>query len=179
MSRRNRRTRFSASVRNSQRAFSLTELVVVMALVVILAGSAYPVLGWIDGARQDMAASRIRSALIYAQSWSMDHQLQSWVLFDPDRDEVTVFAEDPLKPGKAQRLPMQDPHAGGALHLDLGAIGADLVQVDIGGGPEVLFDARGKPYDKAGSALVRTARIALFGGSQVLLRHGTGLVTVD
>ena len=159
--------------------FTLTELIVVMALLAILASMAVASLSWVDSARQNLAASRVRTTLVFAQEWALDSGCRTWVTFDVPGDLITVYAEDPTNPGKANRLNMTDPLTRSAMTLPLGANGVGISSVSMAGTTEVEFDPEGAPHDANGNLLAVDGTVGVTGGSTVRVTRNTGLVTVN
>ena len=157
----------------------MTELVVVLVVVAILAGMAVTSLSALTTSRQNVAATRIRTALIYAQEWAMGTNNDTWVAFDVAGDLVSVFVEDPSNPGKANRLTMTDPLTRSAMSLQLGANGVGIESAGLGGTSEVQFDPSGIPYDANGAILTADGTVGVTGGRTVRVTKNTGLVTVD
>ena len=112
--------------------FTLIELVVSMSVLALLAGVAVASLSGLATSRQNVAASRIRTTLIYAQEWAMGSANDTWVTFDVSNDLVSVFVEDPANPGKASRLTMTDPLTRAAMTLQLGTDGVGITSASIG-----------------------------------------------
>ena len=159
--------------------FTLVELTVVMVVLVTLAGMAVTSLSWLGSARQNMAAARVRTTLVFAQEWALGSGNRTWVAFDVPNDLVTVHVEDPDNPGKANRMTMTDPLTRAPMTLQLGADGVGIVSVDMGATDEVEFDWLGVPHDANGIPLPADGTVALTGGGSVRVTRATGLVTVD
>jgi len=166
--------------RNTSRCgFTLAELVATLLVVSLLSGMALPSLRGLAGARESVAATRVRTVLAFAHEWASASGSATWVAFDAGADSVSVFVEDPAHPGAAQRLPMPDPLTRSALVLQLGDGGVGIESADFGGGVEVQFDATGSPRDAAGVALAVDGLVGLTGGGTVRVTKSTGLVTLD
>ena len=151
----------------------------VMAILAVLAGLAVPSLSWLGSARENVAATRVRTTLVYSQEWALRTGHRTWVAFDPSTDLVSVFAEDPTNRGSANRLPLADPLNRSALTVALAGQGVGIVAVDMGGTREVEFDAEGRPRDAHGALLSSDGTVTLTGGGRVRVTRNTGLVTVD
>lgn len=167
------------SRRGGRGGFTLTELASVMAVIVILGGMAVSSLGGLADSRRDVAATRIRTVLVYAQEWAMGSSNDTWVVLDAGTDSVTVYVEDPANPGKAGRVALADPLTRGDMTLQLGDSGVGIASVSIGGTSEVQFDALGAPYDASGTALAADGTITVTAGPTVRITKGTGLIVVD
>jgi prepilin-type N-terminal cleavage/methylation domain-containing protein len=165
--------------RPSARGFTLTELVVVLVLTSVLAGVSVTSLNGLGSSRQNVAATRVRTAMVYAHEWAMDSGNDTWVAFDTTNDLVSVFVEDPGNPGKAGRLAMTDPLTHSPMTIQLGADGAGVDSADLGGTDEVHFDTLGIPRDSAGTILAADGTVGITGGITLRVTKNTGLVTVD
>ena len=97
--------------------FTLTELALTLVVVAILSGVAATSLSGLASARQNVAATRIRTALVYAQEWARGSHNKTWVAFDVASDLISVFVENPSNPGKANRLTLSDPLTRSAMTL--------------------------------------------------------------
>jgi len=159
--------------------FTLTELAMVVVVVALLSGMAATSVSGIASARQNIAAVRIRTALVHAQEWSMGSHNKTWVAFDTGGDLVSVFVENPANPGKANRLALSDPLTRSAMTVQLGSDGVGIDTAAFGGTSEVQFDASGNPADANGNALVSDGTVGVTGGGTIRVTRGTGLVTVD
>lgn len=165
--------------RRRVRGFTLVELAFVLVVLTILAGVSVPALGWLQSARTNVVATRIRSALVLAQQWALGAGDRTWVAFDAANDLVSVHVEDRANPGRTNRLILPDPLTRAPMTLAVGAPGTAIVAVDMGGTAEVEFDALGAPRDATGAALTTDGVVTLSGGARVRVSRGTGLVTVD
>lgn len=159
--------------------FTLAELTIVMVVISILAGMAVASLSSLTSSSQNIAAARIRTALVFAQEWAMGTGNDTWAAFDVGSDLVSIYVEDPGNPGKASRLAMTDPLTRSAMTLQLGDSGVGLVSVSMGGTTEVQFDSSGIPYNSNGVILSADGTVGVTGGGTVRVTKNTGLVTVD
>jgi prepilin-type N-terminal cleavage/methylation domain-containing protein len=159
--------------------FTLTELVTTLTVVLLLAVMAVPSLSGLAGARENVAAIRVRTVLAFAQEWASASGNATWVAFDTAADRATVYVENPSNPGKANRLAMTDPLTRSAMVLQLGESGVGLESADFGGTVEVHFDSLGRPRDANGVLLSADGTVGITGGGVVRVTRNTGLVTVD
>lgn len=159
--------------------FTLIELAVTLVVLATLAGMAVGSLDGLSSSRRDVAATRVRAVLIYAQEWARGSNDDTWVAFDPGSDLVSLYVEDPANPGKANRLALADPLTRGAMALQLGQDGVGIESADFGGTSEVAFDPLGVPYDANGLALSTDGTVVLTGGGALRVTRHTGLVTID
>jgi prepilin-type N-terminal cleavage/methylation domain-containing protein len=161
------------------RGFTLIEVMIVMIVIGILSGLAMTSLNGLTTAGQNVAAIRIRTALSHAQLWAMSSGNNTWVAFDVPNERVSVFVEDPLQPGKANRLPMADPLTRSAMTVQLGTDSGGLLSAAIGATTEVEFDNSGIPYNANGVALTADGTIGVSGGLTIRVTQNTGLITID
>ena len=159
--------------------FTLTELAMTLVVVAILSGVAATSLSGLASARQNVAATRIRTALVYAQEWASGSHNKTWVAFDVASDLVSVYVENPSNPGKANRLTLSDPLTRSAMTLQLGSDGVGIESASFGGTAEVQFDPAGTPYDTNGTLLAADGTVGVTGGGTIRVTKNTGLVTVD
>jgi len=159
--------------------FTLTELALTLVVIGILSGVAVTSLSGLAAARQDVAATRVRNALVYAQEWALGSHNNTWVAFEAASDRVTLYVEDPSNPGKANRLALDDPLTRSPMTLQLGSDGVGIESASFGGTVEVQFDPSGSPRDADGSLLVADGTVGVTGGRTVRVTRQTGLVTVD
>src|SRR5580765_1303479 len=125
----------------------------VMVVVALLSGMAVTSLSGIVSARQHVAATRVRTALVHAQEWAMGSHNKTWVAFDTPSDLVSVFVENPGNPGKANRLALSDPLTRSAMTIQLGSDGVGIDTASFGRTVEVQFDPSGSPADANGNSL--------------------------
>lgn len=163
----------------SERGHTLIELTMVVTIVGVLASATVISLRGLDATRQNLAAVRIRSALVYAQETAMSSDADTWVVFDESTEQVSVFVEDPANPGSANRLALADPLTRKAMTLSLSDSGAGIESADFGGTLEVQFDQSGLPYDEHGDALTDDGTVTVTGGGVVRVTRNTGLISVD
>src|SRR5258705_9792415 len=80
------------------RGFSLTEMIVIIAILGILSWLAYPKVVAMDEIKLDTAARRLVADLRYAQNLAMSRRAIHGLLFDPTLQKNTVFAPDTATP---------------------------------------------------------------------------------
>jgi Tfp pilus assembly protein FimT len=159
--------------------FTLTELVASLLLVMLLVGIAIPALGGLAGARQNVAATRVRTVLAFAHEWASASGNATWVLFNTAADSAAVYVENPANPGKANRLTMPDPLTRSAMVLQLGANGIGIDSASFGSTTEVHFDSSGTPRNGNGVLLAADGTVGVTGGKVVRVTKNTGLVSID
>jgi len=173
------RQRHLGGVAGEARGFTLVELVMTLVVVSILGVMAVTSLDGLTSSRQNVAATRIKAVLIFAQEWAMGSGNDTWVDFDEGSNLVSVYVEDASNPGRGNRLAMADPLTRSAMTIQLGTDGVGLEAVEFGGDEEVRFDQFGAPYDEDGDALSADGTVGLTGGGTIRVTKNTGLVTVD
>lgn len=168
-------------MRPPQRAsgFTLTELAMVLVVVALLSGMAVTSLSGLGSARQNVAATRVRTALVHAQEWAMGSHNTTWVAFDTASDLASVFVENPANPGKPNRVALSDPLTRSAMSIQFGSDGVGIEAVDFNGTAEVQFDSSGSPADALGNPLAVDGTVQVSGGGTVRVTRTTGLVTND
>lgn len=166
-------------VRSENSGFTLTELALTLVVVGILSGAAVTSLSGLASARQNVAATRVRTALVYAQEWAMGSHNRTWVAFDTSSELLSVYVENPSSPGKANRVALSDPLSRSAMTVQLGSDGVGIDTANFGGTTEVQFDSSGSAFDSDGTALAADGAVGITGGGVILVNKSTGLVTVD
>ena len=133
----------------SSKAFSLLELVLVMAILAILLAMAAPRYGTAVARYQaEMAARRVVADLALARSRARITSTQHTVAFTPAADQYQLPGVSDLKNSGADYL------------VDLSArpYHADLLSADFGGDGTVVFDGYGMP-DSSGQVIVQVGDI--------------------
>lgn len=159
--------------------FTLTELTLALIVVSILSGMAVTSLSGLESARQNVAATRVRTALVYAQEWARGSHNATWVAFDASSDLVALYVENPANPGRANRLALSDPLTRSPMTIQLGSDGVGIESVSFGRTTEVRFDPSGAPCNAIGSLLAADGTVGLTGGLTIRVTKNTGLVSVD
>ena len=120
----------------ARRAFSLMELVVVLAIIAIAAAIAAPrYANAIARYRAETAARRVAADLAYARALAQQTSSNQTVAFDPATDVYTLAGvDDPDRPGQPYPVAL----AGRPYH-------ADLAAASFGGAKSVTFDGFGTP----------------------------------
>jgi len=163
----------------SPRGFSLTELIVIIAILGILSWLAFPKMSAMDEIKLDAAARRLAGDLRYAQSLAMSRRVIHGVLFDPALGKYTVFAPNPA-------TPITDPaDRARTMIVDYTSRtefrGVLVQSATFGTTPGVTFDYFGVPRDTAGVDLSSTGTVVLTYQGQtdtVFVAPQTGMVTV-
>jgi prepilin-type N-terminal cleavage/methylation domain-containing protein len=159
--------------------FTLIELLVALALIGVLAWTAYPRLDAVQEIRLDAAARRVTADLRYAQSWTIGARIVHGVRFEPAAAAYTVFARTPdaavTDPADRSRV----------LRVDVASRwesrGVSIESAEFGSTAGVAFDYLGVPRDLTGRELDSPGRVVLRYGDAtdtVEVAPGTGRVTV-
>jgi prepilin-type N-terminal cleavage/methylation domain-containing protein len=161
------------------RGFTLTELIVMLSIIGILAWVAYPKVAAMDEIKLDAAARRLAADFRYAQSLALSRRVVHGVLFEPSLARYTVFAPTPASP-------ITDPSdRARTLVVSYGTSaefkGVAIVSAAFGSTPGVKFDYFGVPRDTGMVDLAAAGRVVLsYKGmtDTVLVAPQTGVVTV-
>jgi len=161
------------------RGFTLTELVIGITILGILAWIAYPKISAKDEIKLDAAARRLASDLRYAQSRAIGTRVVHGLFFEPALSRYTVFA-----PSVAS--PVTDPaDRARTLQVDytrkIEFKGVAITSASFGATRGVTFDYFGVPRDSGGTDLAATGRVILsYQGlsDTVDVTPGTGKVVV-
>ena len=158
----------------------MTELVVVMVILAVVAAAAIPALSR-TGSTRDAAAARLVAAdLAFARQRAAATGNRVWVDFDPPSNSWTVLQEDAANPGYGNASTIVDPATGSAMvqRLDTLFVGATLTSADFDGSDVVGFDWLGRSLAAAEIALAAEGRVVLNSGFEIRVRSGSGLVWV-
>lgn len=141
-----------------RRGFTLSELVLVMVLMGVLAVAVYP-------AMRDTAVFALRSAsrqlvadIHFAKNLAMSSHAVCGIAFDPVHDVYFVYRGSPATPIDHPLRPGQ-PH-----RVDLGAQGIALATASFGSGSELRFDPLGQPLDASGQPFLTAGMVILSRG---------------
>lgn len=157
--------RFHSAGRPAFRAFTLVEVVVVLAMIAILAAVAIPVFGGsIAHSRLDSAARRVLLDLDAARQLAHRTSQSVSVLFSP-AGNYYVFSgvADVDKPAQAYGVELaREPYV------------VKIESVNLGGDTDVIFDGYGTP-DSGGTIVLRCGSIT----ATVTLEAATGVAALD
>ncbi|HEV8129501.1 MAG TPA: prepilin-type N-terminal cleavage/methylation domain-containing protein [Candidatus Eisenbacteria bacterium] len=143
----------------SARGVTLTELIVGITILGILAWIAYPKITAKDEIKLDAAARRLASDLRYAQSRAIGTRVVHGLYFEPAVSRYTVFAPNVASP-------VTDPaDRARTLQVDFTRRtefkGIAITSASFGATRGVTFDYYGVPRDSAGTDLTSTGRVIL------------------
>ena len=159
--------------------FTLTELIVILAIVGTLAWLAYPKMAAIDEIKLDAAARRLSADLRYAQGLAISRRVMHGILFEPPQGRYTVFAPtaaSPIVDPADRERPLRVDYTSRTEFK-----GVAITSATFGTTPGVTFDYFGVPRDTAGTDLVATGRVILSyqGASDTIdVAPQTGMVTI-
>jgi prepilin-type N-terminal cleavage/methylation domain-containing protein len=162
--------------------FTLIELVAVMVVVSIIAGTAVVSLSSTTGSRATMAAKQLQRDMTFARQRAVATGTRSWVEFNTTDQTWSVRAEDPATPGRAGATVLDDPATSAEFVQVLNTsqfVSVQLTSVDFDGGDWVGFDWLGRPLDKAGETtpLAADGSVVLTGGHRITVEKDTGHIT--
>ena len=160
------------------RAFTLVEVVAVLIIVGILAASAIPVLGRLDGKQGAGAARWVLSDLAYARQRAVATGTRTWVVFDTAQGAWSIQSENPSSPGRSGAATLTDPTTRQpmAVSLESAMPGISIVSASFDGAAEVGFDWLGRPLNQSESLLVTQGQVVFSGGHTVDIEANTGLI---
>jgi len=160
------------------RAFTLVEVVAVLIIVGILAASAIPVLGRLDGKQGAGAARWALSDLAYARQRAVATGTRTWVVFDTAQSAWSIRSENPGAPGRSGAATLTDPTTQQpmAVRLDSAMPGVSIASASFDGAAEVGFDWLGRPLNQSESLLVGSGQVVFTGGHAVVVEAGSGLI---
>ena len=141
------------------RGFTITELIIGITILGILAWIAYPKISAKDEIKLDAAARRLASDLRYAQSRAIGTRVVHGLLFEPALSRYTVYAPNVASP-------VTDPaDRARTLLVDYTRKtefkGVVITSAAFGATRGITFDYFGVPRDSAGTDLAATGRVIL------------------
>jgi prepilin-type N-terminal cleavage/methylation domain-containing protein len=159
--------------------FTLIELVTVLVIVAIIAGTAAPAMNSIGETRAAMAGRQLLRDCSFARQWSIATGTRTWVVFDVSAETWSVLAEDPASPGRAGATVMTDPATGRPFTVTMGEgsfVQVEVVSASFDGDVEIGFDWLGRPLNATEASLSATGTVTLTGGHVVSVGVVTGHV---
>lgn len=160
--------------------FTLPEMIVVMAITAILAATAAPSLLSLGTTRSAAAARQLVRDLSYARQRAIATGTTHWVVFNTTAQNWSVLVESTTSPGRVGAAALNDLATGRSFVQSLNAgeyIGVQITAASIGGGSEVGFDWRGKPFNASSAALTANGTVTLTGSRTVTINGNTGYAT--
>lgn len=174
-------TTYARSPRGDERAFTLIELLAVVAILGMLSAVTMVSLCPTIGVRRQAAARWLASKLNGQRSQAITSGIGTWVSFDSSTNTCSFLMDSVASPGWGNASSQTDPDRGGPLRAVLGTgewSGVSISSVSVAGGGTVLgFDWQGRPINSAGTLLTSSSIITLSGPTTVTIRAGTGLAT--
>ena len=162
------------------RAFTLAELVVLMALVGIIGVLAAGSMSSLGQSRARAACLSVARDLAFARERSMATGLNHWVVFSPSTDSYSVLVDSRTTPGYVNAATLTDPATGAPMLVRVNAgetVGVDLVSASFDSALIIGFDWRGVPRLTTGAALAGTGSVVLGGSNSVSVAPISGRVT--
>ena len=163
------------------KGFTLIEIIVVMAIILIVGLSSTVFIGFYKGIKLDGAANKLVSDIQYAQSLAMSSTTWYGVSFEVSpTNKYTVYSTT----GTIDSAASDPAKLQSALIVNLADFDSTISAVLIsGGGNHVEFSPLGQPFtDKTGAPLSAEAVITLVSGSYtktVRITPNTGKVTIQ
>lgn len=163
-------------------AFTLIELVAVMAILAILSAVVTPAALTLSTGRHAAAARTVARDLAFARARAMATGTTTWVLFDTSANAYSILAENPDSPGFAGAAAVTDPATGSpmVIRLNTGELaGTQLVAAAFAGNSRLGFDRRGRPLSSAATLLPASGTISISGSHTVTVTTPTGRITTN
>lgn len=160
--------------------FTLPEMIVVMAITAILAATAAPSLLNLSTTRSAAAARQLVRDLTFARQRAIATGTTHWVVFNTTSQTWSILVESTSSPGRAGATALPDLATGRSFAQTMNAneyAGIQITAVSIGGGAEVGFDWRGKPFNASSAALSSDGTVTLTGSRTVTIKGNTGYAT--
>ena len=162
--------------------FTLIEVVALLVLASVLAAAAVANLDRLSNTQASVASRQLLRDIAYARQRAVATGTVTWIAFDEAAESWTLLAEDPLNPGRANAVPLNDLATGDPFVQTLGdgVYGnVGLVSADFDTDVEVGFDWKGQPLAATESPLVAEGVVLLTGGHAIRVAVGTGYAVHD
>jgi prepilin-type N-terminal cleavage/methylation domain-containing protein len=158
--------------------YTLIELIAVLVITAVLAGTAVPVLKNLAGTRSSAAARALLHDLAYARQRSIATGTVCWVVIAPGTSGGwSLLAEDPDDPGRSGAVPIIELAAGSVMAVQLDVdpyINVTIDAANLGGGSEIGFDWLGRPFIDDDSELSVVGEIVFSGNARITVQPITG-----
>jgi prepilin-type N-terminal cleavage/methylation domain-containing protein len=163
--------------------FSLFELIAVMVVIGIMAGTAVVTLSTTTSNRSVVAAKQLLRDMTFARQRAVATGTRSWVSFNTAAHSWTVLVEDPDMPGRVNASILTDPATGAPFTqlLNTGQFaGVTLTAVNFDAQDEVGFDWLGRPLHEVTETtpLAGSGTVTFSGGQVLTVGSETGYVTM-
>lgn len=159
---------------------TLIELIAVIVILVILAGSAVPAMNRVSQSRAATAAQSLAADLTVARQYAVTSGRTVWVVFDTAAQHWSMLIEPLDGSGPADAEVMDDPATGKPFvtELDQGPfVGVRIISRSFDGEQRIGFDWRGRPQVDDETPLESLGHVELTGRYRVTVEPGSGLVT--
>ncbi len=165
---------------NTRRAWTLSELVLVIVLTAVLAAGALGALRGLGRYRDAAAEKRLVDDLRHARGLAMFTGRRTMVVFDLGAQSWRIEQEHHPGTGYFAGSTIVHPHTFAPWEVRLPQIAATLRIVSLSNAPNrhIGFDADGLPIDHAGNNLRRSPTISLSNGRTLVVYSGSGLCEV-
>ncbi len=133
--------------------FTLLELVAVMVVVGIIAGTAVMSLASTTGKRSATAARQLQRDMTFARQRAVATGTRSWLDFETTAGAWTVRVENPVSPDRGTAPVLTDPATGGDFVQPINAgtfLGVTMTDIDFDNEDWIGFDWLGRPLEKTG-----------------------------
>jgi prepilin-type N-terminal cleavage/methylation domain-containing protein len=160
-------------------AFSLIELIVVMAVIGILAVAAVIKFTGTESYNNRLAAQELRANLAYVRNLAMNRERTALVTFDKSANNYAVWIDET---GTGAFVTAKDPVTQKDWVVDIAGKfqGAALSDVDINGGTNLYFSGtNGAPFYALWMPLTATGAVTLNSGLRVTITPITGRADLE
>jgi prepilin-type N-terminal cleavage/methylation domain-containing protein len=161
-------------------AFTLTELLVVLAIIGILTLAAFTVMPDPRGQDDRLALDQLRSSLRYAQNLAVCRERFVRIDFSTSANTyaVSIATNNPPTGYAPASHPVKQTNWVESFTVDFPSV--QLRSVSVGGSTSLLFSAtNGAPFASAGTLLTSTGVVTFASGRQLNIIPVTGYVTVQ
>lgn len=166
------------TIRPGRRAFTLIELVAVLAVTGILAVITIPALNSVDATRSAGAAERLARHLTFARELATTTASNTWLVVDVTTNRYSLLAESASLPGRSGATTITNPGTQRPFVEQLGAndaVGSRIISISLEGQSEAGFDRLGRPMRTDGTLWTSEGLISLSNSWSVRIAPRTGL----